>query len=81
MQQAGTHSFQIHKNAVYSYKPLIRPTSYVNFVPFRVASNWSALWSRDHVITNKLRGIHRILQTFGAWNPKDELLFCLETKI
>ena len=45
-----SHQFQIHENAIYPYKPLICPTSYVSFVPIRVASNWSALWSRDHVI-------------------------------
>ena len=58
-----------------------RPTSYVSFVPIPVASNWSSLWSCDHMITNKLRGIHRILPTFGEWNPKDKLLFYLKTKI
>ena len=38
-----SHSFQIHEIAVYPYKFLIRPTSYVKFVLIRVASNWSAL--------------------------------------
>ena len=60
---------------------LFAPPLYYSFMPFRVASDWSALWSHDHMITNKLRGIHHILPTLRAWNPKDKLLFSLKTKI
>ena len=37
----NTHLFQIHKT-VYPFKPVIRPTLYYSFVPFRVASDWSS---------------------------------------